>query len=130
MCLIHWITITVMILVHLHIKYQPKWLIFHRKAVCKSNLYLSPPNISTILITLLTFVLLTEMTTINISVVVLASLIFFDSFDSPLITLTLRFEFRSRARFFSASRMARKSKKFKITSERQGIQWTNKIRNL
>ena len=73
---------------------------------------------------------LTEMTTINMSVVVLASRIFLDSLDSPLITLTFRLEFNSRARFFSASRMARNKRKFRMTNEIQGIQWTNKIRNL
>ena len=66
--------------------------------------------------------LLTEMTTISISVVVLASLIFLDSLDSPLITLTFRLELSNLARFFSASLIARKSRKFKITKEMQGIQ--------
>ena len=74
--------------------------------------------------------LLTEMTTISISVVVLASLIFLDSLDSPLITLTFRLELSNLARFFSASLIARKSRKFKITKEMQGIQWTNRMRNL
>ena len=73
---------------------------------------------------------LTEMTTISISVVVLASLIFLDSLDSPLITLTFLLELSNLARFFSASLIARKSRKFKITKEMQGIQWTNRMRNL
>ena len=76
------------------------------------------------------YVPLTEMTTISISVVVLASLIFLDSLDSPLITLTFRLELSNLARFFSASLIARKSRKFKITKEMQGIQWTNRMRNL
>ena len=76
------------------------------------------------------FKYLTEMTTISISVVVLASLIFLDSLDSPLITLTFLLELSNLARFFSASLIARKSRKFKITREMQGIQWTNRMRNL
>ena len=75
-------------------------------------------------------IFLTEMTTISISVVVLASLIFLDSLDSPLITLTFLLELSNLARFFSASLIARKSRKFKITKEMQGIQWTNRMRNL
>ena len=98
---------------NLHAKENLKWFLLLKKGL-----------------SLLFFKVITEMTTISISVVVLASLIFLDSLDSPLITLTFLLELSNLARFFSASLIARKSRKFKITREMQGIQWTNRMRNL
>ena len=73
---------------------------------------------------------LTEMTTMSIRVVVLASLIFLDSLDSPLLMLTLLLQLSNRSLFRSASFIARNNRKFRITRDTQGIKCTNKTLNL
>ena len=73
---------------------------------------------------------LTDMTTININVVVLASRIFLDSLVSLRLKFTLGLLLSSFSRLFSASFIARNRRKFKITRETQGMKWTNIARNL
>ena len=76
------------------------------------------------------WLVLTDMTTININVVVLASRIFFDSLVSLRLKFTLGLLLSSFSRLFSASFIARNRRKFKITRETQGMKWTNIARNL
>jgi hypothetical protein len=66
----------------------------------------------------------------SIKVVVLASLIFFDSLDSPLLVLTFLLQLSNLSRVRSACRMARNNRMLRITREIQGIKWTNNTRNL
>ena len=76
------------------------------------------------------WLVLTDMTTININVVVLASRIFLDSLVSLRLKFTLGLLLSSFSRLFSASFIARNRRKFKITRETQGMKWTNIARNL
>ena len=88
----------------------------------------------------------TVITTTSIEVVLLVSLIFFVSFDSPPTGLTAfvtlpefpewfvaadtHLVFNNLSRFLSASRIARNNNMFRITNARHGNIWTNKARNL
>ena len=92
---------------------------------------------------------LTVITTTSMSVVLFVSLIFLVSFDSPMevVWFVVAKVFvvllaaahnavdaflpcKSLSRFLSASRMARKSRKLRITNAKQGKICTNKTRNL